>query len=280
MLIHRTAVSPTFIILAAIIASVLVGGDVSAQTERRNDLNALIRHHAVWDPADFILGKLRTNRIVMIADGGHGDPLYYRVVINSLNAWVSKHEETTDARDLPSKLFLFLEFDSMRASALKRYFQNMNPVEMIDPVNYWGDQCTTGTLEFYDDLRTLQHRIDAYNNGHTGDAQISCDIIGPEKEIDLNNWTTEKRDRFLVYERDEYSSRRITELLNAAPDAKALVFYSSARLLRGNVPKQAGSQKSMGRYLAQYLSESFGSQGVSTSAARLTSQSLPGWMKL
>ncbi len=261
MLIHRTAVSLPHIILTAIVVFVLSGGDASAQTERRNDLTALIRQHAVWNPADFILDKLKTNRIVMVADGGHGDPFYYRVVINSLHAWVSKHEEAANIKELPSKLFLFLEFDSTGANGLKRYFQNGNPVETMGPASFWGDQFTTGTLEFYDDLRTLRHRIDTYNSGRTGDAQIDFDIIGPEKEIDLSNWTTEKKDRFFVYERDEYSSRRIIELLNAAPDAKALVFYGGAHLLRGNVPKQAGNQKSMGYYLAHYLSESFGAQG-------------------
>ena len=261
MKIQRIAVSLARLTLAAIAAFALFRGVASAQSERRNDLTALIRQHAVWNPADFILGKLKSNRIVMLVDGGHGDPLYYRAVINSLNAWVSEHEEGANIKELPSKLFLFLEIDSARASALKRYSHTMNPVETIDPINFWGDQFTTGTIEFYNDLGTLQHRIDTYNSSRNSDAQISFDIIGPEKEIEFSDWTTEKRDRFLVYERDEYSSKRMTELLNAAPDAKALVFYSGARLLRGNVPKQSGSQKAMGRSLAQYLSESFGSQG-------------------
>ncbi len=261
MVIHRTAISLPHFTLAAIVTIVLFGEGVSAQTERRDDLTALIRQHAAWDPAEFILDKLKTNRIVMIADGGHGDPLYYRAVIHSLNAWVSQHEESANVKDLPSKLFLFLEFDSTRAGGLKRYFRNGDPIEMMEPINFWGDQFTTGTLEFYDDLRTLQHRIDAYNNGRTGDAQISFDIIGPEKVIDLSNWTTEKRDRFFLSERDEYSSRRIIDLLNAAPEAKALVFYGGVHLQRENVLKQAGSQKSMGHYLAHYLSESFSAQG-------------------
>src|ERR1039458_4832157 len=196
MLIHKTAVSLPHFIRTAIVVFVLLGGDASGQTERRNDLTALIRQHAVWDPADFILDKLKTNRIVMVADGGHGDPLYYRVVINSLNAWVSKHEEAPNIKELPSKLFLYLEFDSTGANGLKRYFQNGNPVETMGPASFWGDQFTTGTLEFYGDLRNLRHRIDTYNSGRIGDAQIDFDIIGPEKEIDLSNWTTEKRDRF------------------------------------------------------------------------------------
>ena len=128
MLIHRTAVSLPHLIHTAIVVCVLLGGDASSQTERRNDLTALIRQHAAWDPADFIVDKLKTNRIVMVADGGHGDPLYYRVVINSLNAWVSKHEDGANTKELPAKLFLFLEFDSTAANGLRRYFQNGNPI--------------------------------------------------------------------------------------------------------------------------------------------------------
>src|SRR5208283_3970622 len=263
MLIRRNRFSLMRLILVGMLASTLLAVSISAQTERRSDLTALIRQHAVWDPAEFILDKLKTNRIVMIADAGHGDPLYYRVVINSLNNWISKNEQETknQSKDLPSKLFLFLEFDSTRANAMKRYFQSGNPIETIEPMNFWGDQFTTGTLEFYYDLRVLRRRIDAYNRERNADAQISFDIIGPEKEIDLSNWTTEKRDRFFLYERDEYSSKRIKELIEAAPDAKALIFYGGAHLQRGDVLKQAQNKKSMGYFLANYLSESFGSRG-------------------
>ena len=261
MVIRSTRGLLPTLVFAAILTFVHLSGDLSAQTERRNDLTALIRQRAVWDPADFILDKLRTNRIVMVADGGHGDPLYYRAVINSLSAWVSKYEEAANIKGLPSKLFLFLEFDSTKANGLKRYFQEGDPVAMMGSASFWGDQCTTGTLEFYDDLRTLRHRVDAYNSNHDVRDQISFDVIGPEKEIDLSDWTTEKRDRFSVYERDEYSSRRITEVLNASPDSRALVFYGAIHLLRGNIPKQAENQKSNGYYLAHYLSENFDGRG-------------------
>jgi len=244
-----------------IIAVVTAGGNVFSQTERRDELAALIQHHAVWDPAEFILDKLATNRIVMLADGGRGDPLYYKAVIGSLNLWFSKHEQAATNMTVPSKVFLFLEVDSARASALNRYFQTGNPAEIIDPENFWGDQFSTGTLEFYSKLRTLHDRIDAFNRGRQADARLRFEVMGAEKDIDLSNWTTEKRERFFIYERDEYSSQRIKEILDSVPDTKALIFYNSVRLLRGSVPKQAGNQKSMGHYLAYYLSESFGAQG-------------------
>ena len=263
MLIDDIAISLKRPTLTIALASVFLAVSMQAQNERRNDLMTMIEHNAVWDPAEFILGKLKTNRVVMIADAGHGDPLYYRVVINSLNLWVTEHEQAAKNQpgDLPSKLFLFLEIDSSQANALKHYFNSGNLIETIQPLNFWGEQFTTGTLEFYDNLRTLKGRIDAYNSTRAGDGQISFDIIGPEKVIDLSDWTSEKRDRFFLYERDEYSSARIKELLEATPDAKALIFYGGGHLQRGNVLKQGLNQKSMGHFLAHYLSESFGSKG-------------------
>ena len=259
MRIKRTVIIYPSFLLAAAFALMLSAQKLSAQDERRNDLTALIKQHASWSPADFLLNKIAMNRIVMLADAGHGDPLYYRTVIAVLNTWVSKHEEGTN--NVPPKLLLFLEIDSARASALKHYFITMDPLETIEPISFRGDQFTTGTLEFYDDLRTLSNRIEAFNRGRDQGAQISFDIIGPEKVIDLSDWTSEKRDRFFVRGRDEYSSQKIKETLDADPNAKALVFYGNAHLQRGNVMKQAGSQRGAGKYLAQYLLESFGPQG-------------------
>ena len=257
MLIDKTYRLSTYVIITLLIA----GGRLFGQTERRNDIAELIQHHAVWDPAEFILDKLETNRIVMLADAGRGDPLYYKAVISSLNLWVSKHEKEPNGKNIPSKIILFLEVDSTRARTLNRYIETGNPVEIIDPINFWGDQFTTGTLEFYGELRDLRLRVDAFNSGRPADAQLRLEIMGPEKDIDFSSWTTEKREKFFIYERDEYSSRRIKDILEGAPGTKALVFYNGAHLLRGIVPKQAGNQKSMGHYLGHYLSESFAAQG-------------------
>jgi hypothetical protein len=237
---------------------------ISAQSDRISDLTALIKKHANWDPGEFILEKLKTNRIVMVADAGHGDPLYSRIIINTLNDWVSACERPTQEiqpEDLPSKLFLILEIQSAQANALRQYFQSGNSIEIIEPENFWGYQFTTGTLEFFDDLRTLRHRIDAFNRKRPTRAHITFDIFGPEKEIDLLNWTTQKRDSFYVYERDEYSSTKIKELLRRDPDAKALIFYGNAHLFGKKIQKLPSNKQSIGYFLAYYLKESFDSSG-------------------
>jgi hypothetical protein len=250
-------------ILPIVVLAVLLPVSVPAQTDRHDDLTTFIQQHAVWDPAEFVLDKLRSNRIVMVADMTHGDPLYYKVIINSLNHWMSAWEQSSTEsvpKDLPSKLFLFIEKDSVQVNSLKHYFQTGNPIDIIEPINYTEPQFTTGKLEFYDDLRTFRIRVDSFNRIHAG-RQISFDIVGPEQVIDVGTWTTEKRERFFISERDEYSSARIGDFLDHTPDAKALVYYGGAHLERGKVMKVRGNPKSMGRYLAQYLSERFASNG-------------------
>ncbi len=235
---------------------------ICAQTERRDDLAALMRQHAIWDPAQFILDKLRTNRIVMIADFGHGVSLYQKVVINALDAWITAWERSsmgTPPRELPSKLFLVLEMDSIEVQSLKSYFLTGNAIETLRP-DYFAGNFTIATLEFYYDLKTLRHRIDSFNRSRRTDATISFDIVGPEKPIDPNVWTAKWSDQFYAYERDEYSSARISALLDSFPDSKALIYYGGAHLDRQKVPK-LGSNQGWGYFIAHYLSEHFASEG-------------------
>ncbi|HTR98595.1 MAG TPA: hypothetical protein VML00_02525 [Bacteroidota bacterium] len=99
--------------LAAFAISGILALTASAQPDRERDLEAIIRSHVVWDPADFILQKLATHRVVMIGDAGHGDPLYYRLVVASLNRWVSAFEgkqQNDVPRGLPRRLAVLTGF--------------------------------------------------------------------------------------------------------------------------------------------------------------------------
>ena len=151
---------------------ILFDGALLAQFDRHSDLASLVEHHAVSDPARFIIDKLCANRIVMIADGGHGDVPYDKVVVDALNDWCSKFETAGKDRPkaLPTKLILFLEMDSIRTSALYKYFLDGNPIETVEPMNLWGGPFTTSTLEFYSDLRALKHRVEAFNAVYCTDA--------------------------------------------------------------------------------------------------------------
>jgi hypothetical protein len=245
-----------------LILSVLAVFLASAQNERRDDLANLMKDHAAWSPSDYILDNIRTHRIVMLADGGHGVPLYMQTVTNTLNQWVTAWEQSglqKQAGALPSKLYLILETDSIGTARIEHYFDTGKPLEVIVPQCFVGYQFTVGELEFYEDLRSLRHRIDQYNQHHA-DARITFDLVGPEKHMDLTVWTPAIRDTFFVKERDEYSSARIEELLKANPSSKALIFYGGAHLERQRVAK-LGNNKGWGYYMAHYLTDAFAAHG-------------------
>jgi hypothetical protein len=206
---------------------------------------------------------MKMNRIVMIGDDGHGDPLYFKIVINSLNKWLSSQDNRSLQENLdgiPKKLFLILEEDSVRIHSLKKYFLNGDPVQLVEPGNLWGYQFTTSSLEFYYDLRIFWQRVHKFNSTHQQDSQVEFEIFGPEKRIDLSNWTTAQKDSFFIYERDEYSSAKIINILNQNPDAKALIYYGDGHFFREKVQKMQ-NPKSLGYFLAHYLTESFGKRG-------------------
>ncbi len=235
-----------------------------AQSELRNDLATTIKQYAAWDPDEFLLDKLKTNRIVMLADAEHGDPLFMRTVSNVLSKWLSDVEGSSLSSGVwgeSPKLYLILERDSIAAEQIRTYFANGDPLETVDQMSFSGNQFTTGTLEFYADLRSFKSQVDAVNKTRQAKDRIRFDVIGPEKDIDLSNWSYAKRDTFFVRERDEYSSSKIISLLLAEPNAKALIFYGGAHLQKNQVQKLDNNRNSMGYFLCHYLNEQFDTAG-------------------
>ncbi|MCI0695089.1 hypothetical protein L0337_24145 [candidate division KSB1 bacterium] len=251
------------IILLSLITFAIFSGVVYGQAQVRENVAELINRKAARNINDFILDKLQANRIVMLADAGHGNPLYMQTVIAALNHWVTRIEqqpEMNHSQKLPAKLYLILELDSLQVNKLKQYFATGNLLDVIQSMNFVGCQFTTGTLEFYEDLRILKNRIDKLSIQRRKD-QIQFEIFGPEKLIDLDQWSFEKRDHFFIYERDEYSSAKIIDLLDKEPDAKALIFYGAVHLNTVQTRKQAGNQQGMGYFIGYYLTEHFRDKG-------------------
>lgn len=252
-------------------------GSGYAQPKRQADLTALIREHANWNPGQFILEKLETNRIVMVGISKYGDPLYSRVVVNALNDWVSAWERPgRKPAMLPSKMFLFLEMDSVQASGLKQYFATGDPLLTIVPFDFTSYNYTTGMFEFYYQLRLIKQRVDAFNEHRIVKNQILFDVAGPEQVIDQAVWTPAWRDSFFVYRRDKYSSSRIERLLTASPGAKALVYYGQGHLATEEMEKSADKVSAPGYYLAHYLEQDFGSKGGVYTCEQLDVDAMPG----
>jgi hypothetical protein len=249
-------------IQALVLLCLLVIVQAPAQTERRDDLTTLIKQHASWNPGEFILDKLRINRIVMIADAEHGVGLYHKVIINSLDLWLAAWENSRQGSppsDLPARLFLVLEMNSLDVLSLEEYFITGDLMKMVTPEKLAGN-FTTADLEFYNDLRNLKHRVDQFNKNHGAIKTINFDVVGPEKVINYDVWTEKRRDQFFAYERDEYSSSKIIALLDSVSDAKALTYYGGAHIARQKEPK-LGENEGWGYYMAHYLSDHFPSSG-------------------
>lgn len=156
-----------------------------SQTQREEDIISIIKEKANWNYPDFALGKIESNKIVMLADEGHGSGLYMQTVIEILNHWVNKYETGFGNREIegyPQKLFLVLEQDSVFDKQLRRYFTSGDFNNIIDPKGFWNYQFSNATLEFLFDLRTLRLHIDSLNSGPLKNSPLQFDILCPEKK--------------------------------------------------------------------------------------------------
>lgn len=265
-------------VVLAVLTYAFTTGISLGQSRRVADLTALIERHANWDPGNFILSKLETNRIVMVGDAQFGDPLYSRVIVSSLNDWITQWAQTSSQKKagrLPSKIFLVLQRDSVVVNGLRQYFKSGDPIETIEPFSFIGNSFTTGTLEFFNDLRLIRERVDSLNEHRPAKDQIFFGVVVPEEVIAPAIWTTAKRDSFYVHGADEYVSSRIEELLQKSPDAKALVYYGQVHLYTEKMEKFEGKPQSMGYYLAHYLKKDFGTNGGVYTCEQIDVNALP-----
>ena len=235
-----------------------------SQMQREEDIISLINEKASWNYPDFVLEKVKTNKIFMLADEGHGSGLYLQTVIEILYNWANKYEiahRKGDIQSYPKKLFLVLEQDSVFDKHLRKYFISGDLIDVVHPSGFWNYQFSNATLEFLTDLRSLRLYIDSLNNGSLKNSPLQFDVFCPEKTIDDPNWTVEKRETYFAFERDEYSSANVIKLLEDQSDSHALIFYGSQHLFLGQQPKPSEKPIGKGYYLAHYLRKRFQKQG-------------------
>ncbi|MFH0734005.1 MAG: hypothetical protein V1773_04860 [bacterium] len=235
--------------------------NVNSQTYLEKDLKDLINANSKSDVDNFVLDKIIKNRVVMIADEDHGNHIFMNTVIESINCWIdSILTNSNTEKNIPKKLYLILENDSNQINSIYKYFLSNNPYELLNPSFIIGYQFTSAMIEFYDDLRKINCRIDSINNNLPDKSKISFKLFGPEKVINLNSWSNEKGDDFFVHERDEYSSNQIIDLLEKDSTAKALIFYGGAHLATTKTQKPS-KNKEQGYYIGYYLLEHFKNKG-------------------
>ncbi|HVP06803.1 MAG TPA: hypothetical protein VMS71_03100 [Candidatus Acidoferrum sp.] len=207
----------------------------------------------------FLLRALSKHRVVMLADAAHGSSVYLQGIIEFLNYWLDTLESGKGvASNIPCKLFLVLESDPTEIEKIKEYFTTGDLMGTVSIANLFASQFTASSLEFRHDLKDIWKRVETHNQDGSKPTRISFDIFGPEKVIDASHWSFLKEDSFFIYERDQYSSRQIDELLAGNPNWRALVFYGSAHLNRAEVPKHGHRLADKGYYLGHYLESKFG----------------------
>jgi hypothetical protein len=245
-----------FILFVILITMINCGRDADSDQLKERILN-----NRRYDINQFILEKLGSNRIIMLADGEHGCHVYMQRVVSFLNYWLKAVEEgDIESKDIPKRLILIIERDSVEIQNLKHYFITGNSLDIIHPNHLSSPQFTISTIEYSADLGEFRKIIDSINLANNKE-KVYFDIFGPERVVDLSNWSAPKRDSFFIFEKDKYSSQQIIKLLESNPDAKALIFYGAAHLNKRPSIKYAGQLSAEGRFLAGYLNEYFADKG-------------------
>lgn len=155
---------------------------------------------------------------------------------------------------------MILETDSNQINAIYKYFSSNNSYDLLNPTYIYGYQFTSAVIEFYEGLRRIHNKIETINKNRPKNDKISFKLFGLEKIINLNDWSTEKREQFFIKERDEYSSNQIINLLEKDSTANALIFYGGSHLITFKTRKSQTSQE-QGYFLGYYLSQHFENKG-------------------
>ena len=123
------------------------------------------------------LDKIANNRVVMIADEGHGNYIFMRTITNFLNHWIKIFQEDNQAQNIPRKLCLILESDSNQIKSIYKYFSSNNPYDLLNPEFIYGYQFTTAVIEFYDHLEKINYKVDSINKNLSDNSKITFKLF-------------------------------------------------------------------------------------------------------
>ncbi len=257
----KPKISFRILCLALILACVAWYFESCGGTQDAGAIADGIRENSTTNINGFILDKLKRNRVVMLSDSRHGSSLYLQSVIRFLNYWVDNLDNPFDSGySIPRKLFLVRETAPDEGAQVRQF---LDTGELFESFSYryimWV--MNTARVEYYDDLRRLVERIDSINNTLPPGRKIEFKLMFPEKAIDRITWTRAWADTFFISQRDEYSSQRVSDSLEAHPDYRALIFYGSAHLNKHRAVKRGYNMSGEGYYLAHYLTQRFGDMG-------------------
>jgi hypothetical protein len=226
-----------FYLIAQITAILLIITFFACHKESPSDNSIIgqrIKQSSKYDLSAFLLDKITENRIVMLGDHEHGQGLYSRPVIDFLNYWLDNIEQNRD-QEIPQRITLFLEHDSLTNQRLYRFFYTGNLINFIEPEDFVVS-FSVDKVEFIYDLRDIHYRVKELNDTVSYEHKVHFQITGPEKIPILTEDSPEKQAVFSIEERDKYSADQICRFLEAHPDHRAFIFYGAAHLFRKGYP--------------------------------------------
>jgi len=220
-------------------------------------LEQRIKQHGQDDLNSFLLNKIIRNKIVMLGDHEHGQGLYSRIVTEFLYSWLNKIEQD-QSQQLPRRLTLFLEHDSLTNQRLYQFFYSGNLMDFIEPEDFVVS-FTVDKVEFIYDLSDIYYYIKELNDTSPLKNKIHFQIIGPEKIPDVKEDSLENPVVLAVGERDKYSADQICRYLETHPNSRAFIFYGAAHLFRKGMPTSHPGRSSY--MLAHYLTDEYQNRG-------------------
>ena len=226
-------------------------------------LKNLVTQNAHLNPSQFLLDKLATHRIVMLADTSPGDSQYLQTITEMLDHWTVQLESSEpNTLDIPTRVVLILELNQAAQDRLRAYWSSADPFHLISLDGFASPQFTTQELEFYSDLGRIREKVP------TLPGDIHFDVLGFEPTKDITQLSQNEQAQYLLFQRDEQASASIIQYLNEHPDTRALLFYDREQLLRESTTKQSGPYAAPGHYIAHYLAAQYESDEASTAWIR------------
>ncbi|HUI91642.1 MAG TPA: hypothetical protein VLX68_05265 [Chitinivibrionales bacterium] len=218
-------------------------------------------------PEEYLLNDLRSRRILMFGDFGHGQPLPYYSLVQLLNKWVSLAAKDAD---VDRKIVLVLERDSAQIALIKDFIRTNDPKPLFQST-VLAPHGTMEGMEFLCDLRRIAVRTDSLNAHAPLQKQITLELFGPETTPeygrDLPDYKlTIAQSDFFFHARDSLLARAITGHLANRADAKAVIFYGNGHLIKNftdkNIYHLRYATNTMGYFLAYYLKKAYGDAQV------------------
>ena len=189
----------------------------------------------------------------MLGDSEHGQYLYLKTIIEFLNYWIDRHIANPMA-NIPHKICLVLEMDSAYNADLHKFFKSGDYSDFLCLRLYNGKSASIRNLQFYYDLKEILNRIQDYNI-KTPRSKLYLDVLGPERNWDMKNWSELEGAEYFIYQRDIDICNNILEYIKSHPDYKMMAYYGSGHLISTNYMKRTPLRSGESYYLGHYLKE-------------------------